>query len=212
MAAGVELVHVRKGKQRVHLTPGVSPGAPVHTLCGKELGAEAEVTEAPVDCQACLRRQNDPAAISSAFFRDDSGSRLLELSLEAAKARREGRPDLRVVPNQRVRPAAQPPKQGQPAARPGAAGAQAGEGAHSPAAPEVSGPRGELDLTGLRHFSADVYLTPAGVIVRMDGERIVEVVTETKGQLLRTRTGYRIRFGDLVVEATEGNLRARLDR
>lgn len=204
MAAGVELVHVRKGKGRIHLTPAVTAGAPVHTLCGKELDGGVEVTDLDADCQLCLRREDDPASISTAFFRDDEGSRLLELSLQAAQRRKEGRPDLRVVkarpepPARPARPAAQRPLKAEPELEP--------EPQPAPA------PRGELDTAGLRLFSADVYLSPGGVIVRMDGERIVEVVTEAKAQLTRTRNGLRVRLGDLVVEEVGGRLSAKLAR
>lgn len=201
MAAGLELVHVRKGRGRIHLTPIVPEDGPVHTLCGKELEGGVEVTQDEADCQLCQRRQDDPAVLSSAFFRDDEGSRLLELSLEAAQRRREGRPDLKVVPPSppppsRPRPQVPPQRRREPEPAPEAAPA----------------PRGELDLTGLRLFSEDVYLTPAGVIVRMQGDRIAEVVTDAKAQLTRTREGWRARLGDLVLEERNGTVTARIDR
>ena len=203
MAAGLELVHVRKGRGRIHLTPIVPEDGPVHTLCGKELEGGVEVTQDEADCQLCRRRQDDPAVLSSAFFRDDEGSRLLELSLEAAQRRREGRPDLKVVP-----PSPPPPSRPRPQVPP----QRRREPEPAPEAEAAPAPRGELDLSGLRLFSEDVYLTPAGVIVRMQGDRIAEVVTDAKAQLTRTREGWRARLGDLVLEERNGTVTARIDR
>jgi hypothetical protein len=204
VATGLELVHVRKGRGRIHLTPIVPSEGPVHTLCGKELEGGVEVTQEDADCQLCLRRQDDPAVVSSAFFRDDEGSRLLELSLEAATRRREGRPDLKVVPS--------PPEP--TGSRPVAPATRGRESEpHAGAEPQAApAPRGELDLTGMRLFSEDVYLTPGGVIVRMQGGRIAEVVTEARAQLTRTREGWRARLGDLVLEERDGIVTAKIDR
>jgi hypothetical protein len=204
VAAGLELVHVRKGRGRIHLTPAVPDSGPVHTLCGKDLDGGVEVTRDDADCQFCLRREHDPASLSGAFFRDDEGSRLLELSLEAAQRRREGRPDLKVVPERPERPPSQPKD---PPTR-----KQVPEPDLEPEPAPAAEARGELDLTGLRGFSEDVYLTPGGVIVRMQGDRIAEVVTEAKAQLTRTREGVRVRMGDLVLEDRNGTITAKLDR
>jgi hypothetical protein len=202
VTAGLGLVHVRKGRGRIHLTPAMPHAGPVHTLCGKDLEGGVEVTDEAADCQYCLRREHDPASLSGAFFRDDEGSRLLELSLEAAHRRREGRPDLKVVPERPEPPSARP--------RETPTRKQVPVPDVEPEPAEVAGARGELDLTGLRTFSEDVYVTPGGVIVRMQGERIAEVVTEAKAQLTRTREGIRLRIGDLVLEDRNGQISAKL--
>ena len=191
MASGLELVRVRRGRGRIHLTAAVQAGRPVHTLCDREL-TEVEVTDAEADCHLCVRRQHDPALVSSAFFNEEEGSRLLELSLRAARRRREGRPDLTVLPGRQR--AAAPPS---PPAR-------------TPPAPPPPERRGELHLAGLRRFSDDVYTTPGGVVVRMEGERIAEVTGGAGSRLRRTADGLRLEVGDLVVEERGGRLEARL--
>jgi hypothetical protein len=48
-------------------------------------------------------------------------------------------------------------------------------------------------------------VAPGGAIVRMDGERVVEVVFEGKVQVERTRFGLRVRCGDgVAVYSIEG--------
>lgn len=187
----VDLVHVRRGRGRVHLAAGVEAGRPVHTLCGKALEG-VDVTRDEPDCQLCVRRREDPAVISTAFFNEEKGSELLELSLAAARRRREGRPDLRVVPS--------PPRP-----RPAPSGSS-----RPTAPPPPPARRGELLLAGLREFTEDVYVTPAGVVVRMDGQRISEIACQVDAQLQRTPGGLRVRFGDLVVESGPGGVTARL--
>lgn len=191
MAAGLELVRVRKGRGRVHLTAAVAAGRPVHTLCGKALTG-IDVTDAEADCHLCVRRQHDRAVVSSAFFNEEEGSRLLELSLQAARRRREGRPDLKVVQGRARPPASSPKSEPEPA----------------PPPPER---RGELHLAGLRQFSEDVYTTPGGTVVRMDGERIVEVTGQSAARLRRVPGGFELRFDDLVLEERDGILDAHLE-
>jgi hypothetical protein len=62
----------------------------------------------------------------------------------------------------------------------------------------------------MREFSESVWLTPGGVIVRLAGDRIVEVVAEAKVQVLRQGAGARLRIGDLLLEQTESGWSARL--
>lgn len=190
MAAGLDLVRVRKGRGRIHLTAAVAAGRPVHTLCGKELTG-VEITELQPDCQLCVRRQDDPAVVSSAFFNEEEGSRLLELSLEAARRRRDGRPDLKVV-------------RGRAPAPPTVADVR------RPLTPPPPERRGELHLDGLRQFSEDVYTTPRGVVVRMEGDRIAEVTGGASARLRRVRGGLELLFDDLLIAERDGVLDARL--
>ncbi len=79
----------RKTGGRIHLTPRVPRTGPVTTLCGQTLAAGSFVAvERDADCTNCLRRSRDPSRISGAFFEQEEGSQLLQLSLEQARARR----------------------------------------------------------------------------------------------------------------------------
>src|ERR1700687_1459797 len=79
----------RKTGGRIHLTPRVPRSGPVTTLCGQPLAAGSFVAvERDADCTNCLRRSRDPSRISGAFFEQEEGSQLLQLSLEQARARR----------------------------------------------------------------------------------------------------------------------------
>ena len=198
MSTGLDLDRVRKGKGRIHLTAPGAGSSEVRTLCGQTFPPGAyQVVEAEADCSICQRRRKDPAIVSSAYFTGDAGSRLLELSLEQARERREQR--VSEPPGRRkVAPAAAAP----------------------PAKPEPSPPDpvperlGELETAGLKKFSDNVYLAPGGAIVRLDGDRVVEVVFEGKVQAERTRFGLRVRFGDLVADFSIEGLQANyhLDR
>ena len=209
MITGLELDRVRKGKGRIHLTaPGAGSGE-VRTLCGQNFAPGAyEVVEAEADCSICQRRRKDPAIVSSAYFTGDAGSRLLELSLEQARERREMRAAEPPPPRKSGSGAAAsaapppPPKPATPAAP------------SAPAAPEVPPRLGELETAGLKKFSDNVYLAPGGAIIRLDGDRVVEVVFEGKVQAERTRFGLRVRFGDLVADFSIEGLQANyhLDR
>src|SRR5215469_12271364 len=95
MAVGIELEPVRrKTGGRVHLTPHVPDSGPVVTLCGQTFAEGTyEAADAEADCRNCLRRRDDPARVSSAFFESDVGAELLQRSLEQARARqRQERP------------------------------------------------------------------------------------------------------------------------
>jgi hypothetical protein len=192
MAGALELKHVQKGKGRVHLTPAIRQGEPVRTLCGRELEAgSVRDVDAPPDCGLCVRRSRDPAAVSGAFFAGDEGERVLELAIEAARSRRPPSP-----PSEPRRPAT-------PAAR--------ARGAPPPPAPPEPRSPGELDRRGLREFSDNVYLAPGGLIVRVEGERVTEVVGEGGFQLLRRGDRLTLRAGGLRVEARVQGLEARLE-
>lgn len=185
---GLDLDRVRKGKGRIHLTaPGAGPSE-VRTLCGQTFPPGSyEVMGEEADCSICLRRQKDPALVSGAYFTGDAGSRLLELSLQQARQRREER--------ESAAPPATPPK---PKAVPPA----------PPPEPKLPARVGELETAGLKKFSENVFLAPGGAIVRMDGDRVVEVVYEGKVQAERTRFGLRVRFGDLVADFSIESLQA----
>lgn len=112
--AGVRFESVRKGKGKTHLAVPGRVDAPVETLCGKEFAAGGyEVVEQAADCQPCLRRRDDPAVVSSAFFAHGAGTELLELSLAEARKRSAERPATAAKPSQRPaappKPAAPPP-------------------------------------------------------------------------------------------------------
>jgi hypothetical protein len=202
---GLDLDRVRKGKGRIHLTaPGAGSGE-ARTLCGQTLAAGAyQVVEAEADCSICIRRRRDPAIVSSAYFTGDAGSRLLELSLEQARQRRDERDTARAAAPPATpastaasAPTPAPPTKAAPAAKP-----------EAPAAAELPARIGELETAGFKKFSDHVYVAPGGAIVRMDGERVVEVVFEGKVQVERTRFGLRVRCGDVVADYSIEGLQA----
>ena len=201
MPAGIELKRVQKGKGKVHLTPALRAGARIRPLCGQEFAPrDAREVDAEPSCSICERRRRDPAAVSSAFFLEDAGERLLELSLAQAQARpprakpdpaEQAKPD----PAERAKP--DPAEQAEP---------------RRPSAPPPAARRlGELDTSGLREFSEDVYLAPDGVIVRIKGGRLAEVVGEGRYQLIRRGDRLTLRAGGVVVEATVSEVSARGD-
>lgn len=195
MAGGLELKSVQKGKGKVHLTATVPAGAPVHTLCGQVFapGTALEVA-VPATCSICERRRHNPALVSSAFFMGDAGAEVLELSLQRARDRQRAvaRPEPR---EPEVKPGPRPkPEPQRPAAGP---------------APAPAKQLGELDTTGLREFSDNVYLAPDGVIVRIEGGRIAEIVGEGRYQLSRRGRRLTLRAGAVVVEAEVTDVQAR---
>src|SRR5262249_13546838 len=94
MAVGIELERVqRKSGGRIHLTPHVPDSGPAVTLCNQSFGEGTyRKTDEEADCRNCLRRRDDPARVSSAFFQSDVGAELLQRSLEEARTRRATRP------------------------------------------------------------------------------------------------------------------------
>ncbi len=182
----------RKTGGRVHLTPRVPRSGPVTTLCGKTLadGAYGSVdTEA--DCANCARRSTDPSRISSAFFESDEGSELLRLSLEQARFRK---------PASKAQPAV---VQGKPAAR------------SVPPAPSVPERVGELVTAGFKASGNGVWRSPAGVVVRMGGERrsrFAELIFEGSTIATRVDLGMRLRAGDVEVNPVRGGLEVRVRR
>lgn len=193
MAGGLELKSVQKGKGKVHLTAAVPPDAPVRTLCGQVFppGTAREV-EAAATCSICERRRRDPAVVSSAFFLGDVGAEVLELSLQQARERQRTankpeKPEPEVKPAARTKPEQPPvPHKTEPARR-----------------------LGELDTTGLREFSENVYLAPDGVIVRVEDGRVAEIVGEGRYQLIRRGSRLTLRAGEMLVEAEVTDVRVR---
>jgi hypothetical protein len=190
MAVGIELEQVRrKTGGRVHLTPHVPDSGPVVTLCGQTFPEGTyEATDAEADCRNCLRRRDDPARVSSAFFQSDVGAELLQRSLEQARARqreeRSAPPAAERAPAEPRRPAPKP--------RPPRA---------APPQPEV---RELRSRTPLRQTFPGVYLSPEGVIVRVADGR-VEHVTFNGPVDLRQRDGVlTLRIGDVVLEFDVG--------
>ena len=178
----------RKSGGRIHLTPKVPRSGPVTTLCGQTLAdGSFSPVDAEADCANCIRRSQDQARISGAFFAQEEGSELLRLSLEQARARR---PDLRVLPH----PAAEKEK---PVVWPAA----------KPPPETVPEQVGELITRGFKPSGEGVWRSPQGVIIRMRKHgkewRFVELVFE--GPVLATRVegGIRIKAGDVEVSPTD---------
>lgn len=191
----IRLERVRLGKGgRVHLTPKVPDEGAVATLCGKELkaGSFVAVPDAEPDCQACRRREHDPARVSSALFESGMGEELLQLSLERAKERRE-RDERRPAAARAERGRAAPPAKPKPRPKP------------EPPAP--------FGLRGLRPFGEDVYQSPAGVVLRIrrSGEEweLEEVAFEGRALLRRREAGLSVELGDVRLQfGADGRLRA----
>jgi hypothetical protein len=188
----------RKSGGRVHLTPRVPRSGPVTTLCGQTL-ADGSYTavETDADCANCLRRSQDQARISGAFFAQEEGSELLRLSLEQAKSRK---PNLRIVPDM-------PPATGDkpvvwPAAKP---------------PPEVVPDQlGELVTRGFKPSGEGVWRSPQGVIVRMRRHgkewRFAELVFEGEVVATRVEDGIRLRAADVEVNPTEDGFEVQIKR
>jgi hypothetical protein len=190
MAVRIELEQVRrKTGGRVHLTPHVPDSGPVVTLCGQTFAEGTyEATDAEADCRNCLRRRDDPARVSSAFFQSDVGAELLQRSLEQARARQREEPRPPSAP-EGGRGEPRPPGRKPAPPRP------------EPRQPEV---RELRSRTALRSTFPDVYLSPEGVIVRVAGGG-VEHVTFNGAVDVRRRDGVlTIRVGDVVLEFDVG--------
>lgn len=178
--------HVRRGKGRIHLAVPTPQDAAVETLCGKTFDPGGyEVTEAGADCSACLRRQKDPGAVSSAFFAQGGGSQLLELALAEA-ARREKRPARHAA----SRPERQPARERAPAP-----------------VPDVVG---ELKTAGLTPAEGGVWRSPDGAIIRMSGERLAELLAEGKLRLTRKGSRLSVEAGDVRLEIEAGSIVVRV--
>src|SRR5579864_5575165 len=197
----MEAVRRRSGG-RIHLTPRVPKSGPVTTLCGQTLvdGTYAAV-DSEADCSICRRRSQDQARVSGAFFASDEGSELLRLSLEQAKGRKTGKPDLRVVPGR-----AEPAAAEKPVVWP----------APKPPADTIPEREGELMTRGFKPSGEGVWRSPQGVIVRLRKHgkswRFAELVFE--GSILATRTedGLTLRAGDVEVAPDGGGYEVRIKK
>ena len=185
----------RKSGGRIHLTPRLPKAGPVPTLCGQVLGEGTYTgTDGVADCANCIRRSRDQSRISSAFFEQDEGSELLKLSLEHARQRRpekkEGEPAAERKPLLRIVP---PP----------------------PPAPEIPEEVGELATEGFKSSGQGVWRSPAGVIVRMAGERrdrFAELVWEGEVVVRRERNALVVRAGDVEVRPAGEGVEVRIRR
>lgn len=186
MALGIQLERVRKKVGgRVHLTPHVPESGDVRTLCSLTFAAGSyRATEEEADCRPCLRRRDDPARVSSAFFQSEVGSELLQISLQQARARRAERPAAKAPPGEE-RPVPAPPEPGR---RP---------------VPEEPEPRlPELrSSTRLRRTFEGVYVSPQGVVLRVgkDG-RLREVAFSGPVDLRRREGMIVVQVGDVELE------------
>jgi hypothetical protein len=187
----------RKSGGRIHLTPKVPRTGPVTTLCGQVL-ADSSYTavDAEPDCANCVRRSQDQARISGAFFAQEEGSELLRLSLEQARARRPAAHE--VAP----RPAAHDQPVLWPAPKP---------------PPEViPDTLGELITRGFKPSGEGVWRSPQGVIVRMRKHgkdwRFAELVFEGSVVATRIEDGIRIKAGDVEVSPSDDGVVVQLKK
>jgi hypothetical protein len=198
MAVGIELEQVRrKTGGRVHLTPHVPDSGPVVTLCGQTFAEGTyEATSAEADCRNCLRRRDDPARVSSAFFQSDVGAELLQRSLEQARARqreeRRSAPAPAPTPSVSAEGGRAAPRH--PAPRPGPTRAE-------PPQPEVRELRSRVVL---RPTFPNVYLSPDGVILRVSGGGVEHVTFNGPIDVRQRDRVLTIRVGDLVLEFDVG--------
>jgi len=182
----------RKTGGRIHLTPKIPKSGPVSTLCGKTLPAGSFVAvDRDADCANCMRRSRDPSRISGAFFEQDEGSQILQLSLEQARARRPagksapapGKPIVRVLP---------------------------------PPPPAVPDRLGELITMGFKAAGEGLWRSPAGVLVKMRKQgrdwRFAELVFEGSTVATRQDGGIKLRAGDVEVRSTSDVFEVRVRR
>jgi hypothetical protein len=180
----------RKTGGRIHLTPKVPRSGPVTTLCGKTLPAGSFVAvDGNADCVNCLRRSRDPSRISGAFFEQEEGSQLLQLSLDQARARRPaGKASLPGTPIVRVLP---------------------------PPTPPVPDRVGELVTSGFKSAGQGLWRSAAGVLVRMrkHGRDWVFAELVFDGSTVATREGdggIKVRAGDVEVRPTAKGFEVRV--
>jgi hypothetical protein len=205
MTQELALASVRKPKaKKTHLTVPTAGDADIRTLCGVEMKAgDYEVVDTPADCQPCLRKRQNRAFISSAYFAQDAGSRLLEMSLEQARWRTGSKSKTGRVKATAAIPA-KPAVLAEPAARAaGKAPTKVEAGGDQPSADELRA----LGLDRLSPAGPDVYRSPGGVLVKVArlgrDWRVTEVVFDGPSQLRSTRRGVSVRLGDLELEIAE---------
>ena len=211
MAISVELERVRRRSGgRIHLTPHVPETGTVVSLCNQSFAEGTyQKTEAEADCRNCLRRRDDPARVSTAFFQSDVGSELLQRSLEQALARRAGRhTELSPATGVPAKPASRggkpgtaPPAPGPPVAGQPEAPPAAGPGPAPPPsrpAPVIRELRSRIPL---RKTFENVFTSPQGVIVRVSRDGSVDHVTFDGPVDIRRRAGViTVRVGDVVLD------------
>jgi len=162
------------------------------TLCGKTLAASSYVAvEKDADCTNCKRRSMDPSRISGAFFAQEEGSQLLQLSLEQARARRpagkaapsSSKPLVRVLP---------------------------------PPPPAVPDRIGELYTNGFKAAGEGLWRSQAGVLVRMRKQgrewRFAELVFEGSVVATRQDGALKLRAGDVEVRPAQDGFEVRAKR
>ena len=189
-ALNLEAVRRRTGG-RVHLAPRVPKSGPVTTLCGQTLADGTYLAfGGAADCSICLRRSQDQARVSSAFFASDEGSEVLRLSLEQARGRKTAppaRPDLRVLPHAAPRGADKPVEWPAPKAP----------------AETIPDRAGELVTRGFKPSGEGVWRSPQGVIVRLRRHgkswRFAELVFEGAVLARRSEAGITLQAGDVEV-------------
>jgi hypothetical protein len=182
----------RKTGGRIHLTPRVPRSGPVTTLCGQTLAAGSFVAvERDADCTNCIRRSRDPSRISGAFFAQEEGSQLLQLSLEQARARRPA---------------------GKAATTPGKAPIVR----VLPTPPSIPDRAGELMTAGFKPAGEGLWRSPAGVLVRMRKQgrdwRFAELVFEGSVVATRQDGGIKLRAGDVDVRPSPDGYEVRIKR
>lgn len=181
----------RKTGGRIHLTPRVPRSGTVTTLCGQTLAAGSFVAvERDADCTNCIRRSRDPSRISGAFFAQEEGSQLLQLSLEQARARKPAgkAPGAPTKPIVRV----------------------------LPTPPSIPDRAGELMTAGFKPAGEGLWRSPAGVLVRMRKQgrdwRFAELVFEGSVVATRQDGGIRLRAGDVDVRPSADGYEVRIKR
>ncbi|HEV3232950.1 MAG TPA: hypothetical protein VG329_00185 [Candidatus Dormibacteraeota bacterium] len=225
---------VRKAKaKKTHLTVPGSADTNIKTLCGVSMAAgEYEIIDGPADCQPCLRKKGNRAFISSAYFAQDAGSRLLEMSLARTMAGRRPaasgrRPKLTVVESgpdadEASASAGSEARTSQGKSSTATDAARAATGKPSAARPASAEPGAEdrlgeeelrrLGIASLKRVGPMVYQSPAGALVRLKRQgqqwRIAEVVFDGPTTLTFRSSG-RAAYttGDIGLEEVDGVLR-----
>jgi hypothetical protein len=182
----------RKTGGRIHLTPRVPRSGPVTTLCGQTLADGSFVgVERDADCTNCLRRSRDPSRISGAFFAQEEGSQLLQLSLEQARARR-------------------------PADKGPAAPGKPPIVRVLPTPPSIPDRYGELMTAGFKPAGEGLWRSPGGVLVRMRKQgrdwRFAELVFEGSVVATRQDGGIKVRAGDVEARPSADGYEVRIGR
>lgn len=192
MPRGIELERVkRRSGGRIHLIPHVPESGVAVTLCEQRLAAGTyQATDAEADCRNCLRRKDDPARVSGAFFQSELGSELLERSLAEIRARAQQPP---AGPRFQPAPAVQRPE-ASPEHEPISAPSQ-------PSAEPVPHIAEVRSAPPLRRAFENVYISPSGVMLRLgrDG-RLAHVTFNGRIDIRRRGPELTVRIGDVVLE------------